>query len=175
MADAAKIAGLDLMGLINTHTASALQYGIERDFTNRSQTIILYDLGSGSTEVALVKYSTYTVKEGGKPQTYNQLEVRDVDWDETLGSNLLDMALARHFSAQFAEKSKLDVDVMLHPKAMAKMRRQVRRTKEMLSANSAAPCIVEELYDGRDFQVRQCDRRGGAVVASDSRPLGWGT
>lgn len=31
--------------------------------------------------------------------------------------------------------------------------RQVRRTKEMLSANSAAPFSVEELYEGIDFQV----------------------
>ncbi|EFJ52505.1 heat shock protein Hsp70G [Volvox carteri f. nagariensis] len=152
MADAAHLAGLNLMGLINTHTSAALQYGIERDFANRSQTVILYDMGSGTTEVALVKYSTYTVKEAGKPRTYNQLEVRDVDWDASLGANLLDMALAKHFAAQFAEKSKLDVDVMALPKAMAKMRRQVRRTKEMLSANSAAPCTVEELHDGRDFQ-----------------------
>ncbi|GIL71901.1 hypothetical protein Vretimale_636 [Volvox reticuliferus] len=152
MADAAALAGLNLMGLINTHTAAALQYGIERDFTNRSQTIILYDMGSGTTEVALVKYSTYTVKEAGKPRVYNQLEVRDVDWDESLGANLLDMALAKHFALQFAEKTKMKVNVTALPKAMAKMRRQVRRTKEMLSANSAAPCTVEELYDGRDFQ-----------------------
>ncbi|GIL45761.1 hypothetical protein Vafri_2912 [Volvox africanus] len=152
MADAAALAGLNLMGLINTHTAAALQYGIERDFTNNSQTIVLYDMGSGTTEVALVKYSTYTVKEAGKPRVYNQLEVRDVDWDESLGANLLDMALAKHFALQFADKTKLKVDVTALPKAMAKMRRQVRRTKEMLSANSAAPCTVEELYDGRDFQ-----------------------
>ncbi|PNG99289.1 Heat shock protein 17, partial [Tetrabaena socialis] len=152
LADAATLAGLNLMGLINTHTAAALQYGIERDFVNRSQTIVLYDMGSGSTEVALVKYNTYTVKEAGKPKVYNQLEVRDVDWDESLGANLLDMALARHFAAEFSAKAKLEVDVTALPKAMAKMRRQVRRTKEMLSANSAAPCTVEELYDGIDFQ-----------------------
>eukprot|EP00198_Chlamydomonas_reinhardtii_P001208 XP_001690543.1 ER-located HSP110/SSE-like protein [Chlamydomonas reinhardtii] len=153
MADAADLAGLNLMGLINAHTAAALQYGIERDFANRSQTILLYDMGSGTTEVALVKFSVYTVKEAGKPKVYNQLEVRDVDWDDSLGGNQLDMVLARHFAAQFSQKAKLpDVDVLQLPKAMAKLRRQVRRTKEMLSANSAAPCTVEELYDGKDFQ-----------------------
>jgi molecular chaperone DnaK (HSP70) len=35
---------------------------------------------------------------------------------------------------------------------MAKLRRQVRRTKEVLSANSASPLSVEELHEGRDFQ-----------------------
>lgn len=37
-------------------------------------------------------------------------------------------------------------------KAMAKLKRQVRRTKEILSANTAAPFSVEELHEGRDFQ-----------------------
>jgi len=38
------------------------------------------------------------------------------------------------------------------PKALAKLRRQVRRTKEILSANTAAPITVEELHAGKDFQ-----------------------
>jgi len=53
--EAASLAGLNVMGLINTHTAAALQFGIERDFTNKTQNIILYDMGSGSTEVALIR------------------------------------------------------------------------------------------------------------------------
>lgn len=64
------------MGLINTHTAAALQFGIERDFTNKTQNVILYDMGSGSTVVSLVRYSSYTVKEAGKPKGISQLEVR---------------------------------------------------------------------------------------------------
>ena len=53
--ESASLAGLNVMGLINTHTAAALQFGIERDFSNKTQNIILYDMGSGSTEVALVR------------------------------------------------------------------------------------------------------------------------
>jgi len=34
---------------------------------------------------------------------------------------------------------------------------QIRRTKEILSANTAAPVSVEELHDGIDYQVRTCD------------------
>lgn len=36
---------------------------------------ILYDMGSGTTVVALVRYSSYTIKEGGKPKAISQLEV----------------------------------------------------------------------------------------------------
>ena len=42
--------------------AAALQYGIERDFTNRTENVLLYDLGAGSVEAALVRYSAYPDK-----------------------------------------------------------------------------------------------------------------
>jgi hypothetical protein len=74
--DAAGLAGVNVMGLINTHTAAALQYGIERDFANKTQHVIFYDMGSGGTVVALVKYSSYTPKEGGSAaKPISQLEV----------------------------------------------------------------------------------------------------
>ena len=38
--------------------------------------------------------------------------------------------------------------------ATAKLRRQVKRTKEVLSANTFAPISVEELMDGHDFRSR---------------------
>jgi hypoxia up-regulated 1 len=60
--EAASLAGLHVMGLINTHTAAALQYGIERDFSNKTQNIILYDIGSGSTEVALIRYLLFSLE-----------------------------------------------------------------------------------------------------------------
>jgi hypoxia up-regulated 1 len=64
------------MGLINTNTAAALQFGIEKDFANKTQHVIFYDLGSGSTVASLVKFSSYEVKEAGKPKSISQLEVR---------------------------------------------------------------------------------------------------
>ena len=63
--DAAKLAGLNVLGLIHNHAAAALQYGIERDFTNRTERVLFYDMGSGTTEAALVKFSSYTDKKVG--------------------------------------------------------------------------------------------------------------
>lgn len=37
--DAARLAGLNVLGLVNTHAAAALQFGIERDFTKKEQTV----------------------------------------------------------------------------------------------------------------------------------------
>ena len=52
------------------------------------------------------------------------------------------------------EKYAIKTDIRLNAKAMAKLRRQVRRTKEVLSANTQAIVSVEDLFDGRDYQVR---------------------
>ena len=67
-----------MLALINAHSAAALQYGIERDFAKAEQRVVFYDMGSGSTEVSLVKYSTFAGREAGKAKTYNQFEVLDV-------------------------------------------------------------------------------------------------
>mmetsp|Transcript_27424 Transcript_27424/g.69745 ORF Transcript_27424/g.69745 Transcript_27424/m.69745 type:complete len:1029 (-) Transcript_27424:524-3610(-) len=153
LVDAANLVGINVMGLINTHTAAALQFGIERDFANKTQNVILYDMGSGSTLVSLVRYSSYNIKEAGKPKPISQLEVKDVDWDADLGANQLDALLGEHFAKAFADKHKLQVDDVLgNPKSMAKLKKQVRRTKEILSANSGAPISVEEFHDNRDYQ-----------------------
>ena len=61
-----------MLALINSHAAAALQYGIERDFTNRSEWVVLYDMGAASTEAALVRYSSFSVKEYGKAKTYRR-------------------------------------------------------------------------------------------------------
>ena len=59
-----------MLALINSHAAAALQYGIERDFSNKTEWVILYDMGATSTEAALVKYSSFVVKEFGKSKTF---------------------------------------------------------------------------------------------------------
>lgn len=49
--DAAHIAGLNVISLIHSHSGAALQYGIERDFTNNTEMVIFYDMGASSVEV----------------------------------------------------------------------------------------------------------------------------
>ncbi len=58
--DAARLAGLNPMGLIHSHAAAALQYGIERDFTNRTELVAFVDVGATSVEASLVKFSDFT-------------------------------------------------------------------------------------------------------------------
>lgn len=52
---------------------AAAQYGIERDFTNRTEDVVLYDLGASAAVAALVRYSAYPEGRAGK--SISQLEV----------------------------------------------------------------------------------------------------
>lgn len=65
---------------------------------------------------------------------------------------------------------------------MAKLKRQVRRTKEILSANTAAPLSVEELHGGQDFRAtmtrNEFEALAGAVVTAghacyDAQQIGY--
>ncbi|KAI3698317.1 hypothetical protein L2E82_41775 [Cichorium intybus] len=149
---AAQLAGLNALSLVNEHSGAALQYGIDKDFSNASRHVIFYDMGSSSTYAALVYFSAYNTKEYGKTISANQFQVQDVRWDPELGGQNLELRLVEHFADEFNKQVGNGVDVRKSPKAMAKLKKQVKRTKEILSANSAAPISVESLLDDRDFR-----------------------
>ena len=73
---AAELAGINVISLINEHSGAALQYGIDKDFSNGSRHVIFYDMGSSSTYAALVYFSAYTAKEFGKTVSVNQFQVK---------------------------------------------------------------------------------------------------
>ncbi|KAL4366194.1 hypothetical protein GQ457_05G033010 [Hibiscus cannabinus] len=149
---AAELAGINVISLINEHSGAALQYGIDKDFSNESRHVIFYDMGSSSTYAALVYFSAYNAKEYGKTVSVNQFQVKDVRWDSELGGQNMELRLVEHFADEFNKQVGNGVDVRKYPKAMAKLKKQVKRTKEILSANTAAPISVESLYDDRDFR-----------------------
>ncbi|XP_050231681.1 heat shock 70 kDa protein 17 [Mercurialis annua] len=152
LVQAAQLAGMNVLSLINEHSGAALQYGIDKDFSNGSRHVIFYDMGSGSTYAALVYYSTYNSKQFGKTVPVNQFQVKDVRWDAELGGQLMEARLVEFFADEFNKQVGNGVDVRNSPKAMAKLKKQVKRTKEILSANTMAPISVESLYDDRDFR-----------------------
>lgn len=80
------------------------------------------------------------------------MQVKDVRWDSGLGGQSMEMRLVEYFADEFNKQLGNRVDVRKFPKAMAKLKKQVKRTKEILSANTAAPISVESLHDDRDFR-----------------------
>ncbi|KAG6496417.1 heat shock 70 kDa protein 17-like [Zingiber officinale] len=149
---AAQLAGINVLSLINEHAGAALQYGIDKDFSNDSRHVIFYDMGSSSTYAALVYFSAYSTKEFGRTVSVNQFQVKDVRWDAKLGGQDMELRLVEYFADEFNKQLGSDIDVRKSPKAMAKLKKQVKRTKEILSANTAAPISVESLLDDIDFR-----------------------
>ncbi|XP_068640673.1 heat shock 70 kDa protein 17-like [Aristolochia californica] len=149
---AAQLAGINVLCLMNEHSGAALQYGIDKDFSNESRYVVFYDMGSSSTYAALVYFSAYNTKEYGKTVSVNQFQVKDVRWNSRLGGQDMELRLVEYFADEFNKQVGGGVDVRKIPKAMAKLKKEVKRTKEILSANTAAPISVESLYDDRDFR-----------------------
>ncbi|KAL6522982.1 hypothetical protein OROHE_016488 [Orobanche hederae] len=149
---AADLAGLNVLALVNEHSGAALQYGIDKDFSNGSRHVVFYDMGASSTYAALVYFSAYDAKELGKTVSVNQFQVKDVKWDADLGGQSMELRMVEYFADEFNKQLGNGVDIRNSPKAMAKLRKQVKRTKEILSANMVAPISVESLYDDSDFR-----------------------
>jgi hypoxia up-regulated 1 len=151
MRDAAELAKLDVLSLSHSHASAALQYGIERTFTKKVDQQILLDIASTDAIAALVEYSTYNVTRS--PKSVSQFAVKDIAWREGGGAGQLDSLLMRHFASEFEAKTG-HTDVLQHGKVAAKLRKAVRRTKEMLTPNAEAPLHVEELHKGIDFSSK---------------------
>uniref|UniRef100_A0A7N0UGC3 Heat shock 70 kDa protein 17 n=1 Tax=Kalanchoe fedtschenkoi TaxID=63787 RepID=A0A7N0UGC3_KALFE len=149
---AAQLAGVNVLSLLNEYSGAALQYGIDKDFSNESRHVIFYDMGARSTYAALVYFSSYKTKEFGKTVSANQFQVKDVRWNSELGGQHMESRLVEYFADEFNKQLGSGVDVRKSTKAMAKLKKQVKRTKEILSANTVAPLSVESLYDDRDFR-----------------------
>ncbi|XP_051135545.1 heat shock 70 kDa protein 17 [Andrographis paniculata] len=149
---AADLAGLNVLALVNEHSGAALQYGIDKDFSNGSRHVVFYDMGASSTYAALVYFSAYNAKEFGKTISVNQFQVKEVKWDSELGGQNMELRLVEHFADEFNKQLGNEADIRNSPKAMAKLKKQVKRTKEILSANTMAPISVESLYDDIDFR-----------------------
>ncbi|KAK7306892.1 hypothetical protein VNO77_44852 [Canavalia gladiata] len=152
LVQAAQLGGINVLSLINEHSGAALQYGIDKDFSNETRHVIFYDMGSSSTYAALVYFSSYKGKEYGKTVSVNQFQVKDVRWNPELGGQHMELRLVEYFADEFNAQVGNGIDVRKFPKAMAKLKKQVKRTKEILSANTAAPISVESLHGDVDFR-----------------------
>lgn len=79
--DAARIAGLNVLSLIHEHSGAALQYAIDKDFSDQGRHVVLYDMGASSVYAALVHFTAYNGKERGKNVTFQQFQVRGTLWE----------------------------------------------------------------------------------------------
>ncbi len=118
--DAGRIAGLEVLRIINEPTAAALAYGVDKE---DDQTILVYDLGGGTFDVSILEI--YQVD--GQPQ----IEVKATSGDNRLGGDDFDDAVIAWIASEF--KKSTGIDLKKDPQAMSRIREAAEKAKIELS------------------------------------------
>jgi len=153
--DAAELAGLNVLSLINDHTAVALQYGIQHSAfaVDKQHTVMFFDMGSGCLTVSIAEFTAVKQqsKKGKKDdaQEIGQLQVLSVAVDETLGGGAFDRLIANMLAERWNQKH--GGDVRTNERAMVRLLRGSIKAKEILSANTETDVSIEGLMNDEDF------------------------
>ncbi|KAI0112000.1 heat shock protein Hsp88 [Daldinia grandis] len=138
--DAAEIAGLKLLRVMNDTTAAALGYGITKlDLPlaeEKPRRVAFVDVGHADYSCSIVEF-----KKG-------ELSVKSTAYDRHFGGRDFNLALVNHFQKEF--KGKYRIDITTNPKAMVRVEAAAEKLKKILSANQQAPMNIESLMNDVD-------------------------
>src|SRR5210317_2283400 len=134
--DAATIAGLNCLRIINEPTAAAIAYGLDKNKDDDTN-VLIFDLGGGTFDVSLLNI------EGGL------FEVKATAGDTHVGGEDFDARLLRHFSEEFKRKHKKDLSG--NARALRRLRTACERAKRTLSSTSQTTVEIDSLFEGIDF------------------------
>ncbi|KAG6151579.1 Heat shock protein hsp88 [Claviceps purpurea] len=141
--DAAEIAGLKVLRLINDTTAAALGWGITKldlpAADEKPRRVCFVDIGHSNYTCSIVEF-----KKG-------ELAVKSTAWDRNFGGRDFDRALVEHLAKEF--KGKYKVDIYTHGRAMARTLAAAEKTKKILSANQQAPVNIESVMNDIDVSA----------------------
>src|SRR6516165_1897000 len=116
--DAGKIAGLNVMRIINEPTAAALAYGLDKE--GQEQTILVFDLGGGTFDVSVLELGD------------GVFEVKSTNGDNHLGGDNFDKAVVDWMVAEF--KRDQGIDLAADPMALQRLYEAAEKAKIELSS-----------------------------------------
>jgi len=116
--DAGKIAGLNVLRIINEPTAAALAYGLDKEGTE--QTILVFDLGGGTFDVSVLELGD------------GVFEVKSTNGDNHLGGDNFDKAIVDWMVAEF--KRDQGIDLASDPMALQRLYEAAEKAKIELSS-----------------------------------------
>ena len=117
--DAGKIAGLEVLRIINEPTAAALAYGLEK---KGGKTIAVYDLGGGTFDISILE-----IDDG-------LFEVKSTNGDTFLGGEDFDLRIVDHLADEFKKES--GVDLKADKMALQRLKEAAEKAKIELSSSS---------------------------------------
>src|SRR5262244_2617518 len=115
--DAGKIAGLDVLRIINEPTAAALAYGLDK---KGSETVLVFDLGGGTFDVSILDIGDGVV------------EVRATSGDTHLGGDDFDRRIVDYLADEFQRDN--GIDLRMDPQALQRLFEAAEKAKVELSA-----------------------------------------
>ncbi|MCL2348221.1 MAG: Hsp70 family protein [Planctomycetaceae bacterium] len=127
---AGKLAGLDVLRIINEPTAAAIAYGIDKN--RGDQTLLIYDLGGGTFDVTLIR------------TTAGSIQVIATDGDHQLGGKDWDGRIMQHVADQFREE--FGCDPLTDVETLNDLLVQCENAKKSLS--QATTARIKIFFDG---------------------------
>uniref|UniRef100_A0A8C2F2W1 Heat shock 105/110 protein 1 n=1 Tax=Cyprinus carpio TaxID=7962 RepID=A0A8C2F2W1_CYPCA len=139
--DAAKIAGLNCLKLMNDSTAVALNYGIYKEglpgCDENPKIVAFVDMGHSALQVSVCAFNK------------GKLKVLSTAFDPYLGGKDFDQKLVEYFCAEF--KSKYKMDVKSKARAMLRLTQECEKLKKLMSSNSTDILLnIECFMDDKD-------------------------
>jgi molecular chaperone DnaK len=115
--DAGKIAGLEVLRIINEPTAAALAYGLSKE---DGKTIAVYDLGGGTFDVSVLEIGD------------GVFEVKATNGDTFLGGEDFDMRIVEYFAEEFKKEN--GIELKSDKLALQRLREEAEKAKKELSS-----------------------------------------
>ena len=145
--DAGKIAGLEVLRIINEPTAAALAYGVDKQ-DKRDRKIAVYDLGGGTFDISIIEIANI---DGDK-----QIEVLSTNGDTFLGGEDFDQAIMDYLVAEFKKDNAVDLkqDML----ALQRLKEAAEKAKIELSSSASTdinlPYITADATGPKHMNVK---------------------
>lgn len=151
--DAAKIAGINVVRLMNESTANVLSYGIfrKKDLDNEPKYVAFVDLGHSKLSAYV---ASFTSAEG---KIHNQIHNRN------LGTRDMDWKVWEHCAEQF--NSQYGIGIKNNAKARLRLLDTIEKARKVLSANQEAGINVDCVAEGEDLNVQLTREKFEELIA----------
>jgi hypoxia up-regulated 1 len=163
---AAKLAGLNVLGMVSDGMAVGINYATSRTFPSVSEGgkpehHLVFDMGAGSTVATVLRMQGKTVKDIGRfNKTVQEVTILGAGWDRTLGGDVLNTLIVDDMITKFLDSPKAKSlgksfdDIKAHGRTMSKLARDAEKVRQVLSANQETVASFEGLYEEIDFKYK---------------------
>jgi len=151
--DAASLADLNVLALIDETTAAGLHFGIDR-IDEEPMNVLFYNMGGNSIQVSIIQYHSH---EKSKKKV-GAFRVLGKGWDSSIGGDSFDARLVDFMADEFNtvwNKKRNDgeeKDVRKYPRPISKLKLEANKIKQVLSANNDKPIFIDSLHDDINYQ-----------------------